>query len=186
MEPSGSDRQVWTLVAVVLSVVAMVVASIAVVVALSNNSSDQSASVRTVPANASAGNNLSSSMDVTLEEYQMITNLDTVKAGRVKFTIHNVGTMTHEMVLVRADSVAALPLVTVAGGERAVGDVNEDAIPESDLPGEATAKKGQTVTKTITLTPGSYVMICNIDDKQPDGTVLSHFQRGMHATFTVG
>jgi Cu/Zn superoxide dismutase len=74
-----------------------------------------------------------------------------------------------------------LPKVTVAGGERKVGDVDEDAIPESDKPGEQEVAKGKTVEKTITLKPGTYVMICNIDTKLPDGTVLNHFQRGMHA-----
>ncbi len=184
---TGSDRQVWTFVAVILSVLAMIVASVAVVVAFArgNNSTDQTA-IRTVSATSSPSDNLSPSMNVTLEEYTMTTNLDAVKAGPVKFTIHNAGTMTHEMVLVKADSVAALPLVTVAGGERAVGDVDEEAIPESDLPGEASVKKGQTVVKTIKLAAGNYVMICNIDNKQPDGTVLNHFHRGMDATFTAG
>ena len=186
MERSGSDREVTNLVAIILAVVAMVVASIALVVAVAGRDTSGGSNAAQAPVqHASAPDNLSSSMDVTLEEYSMITSLDTVKAGKIKFTIHNVGTMTHEMVLVRAASVAALPTVAVAGGERAVGDVDEEAIPEADKPGEAMVKKGRTVTKTITLTPGTYVMICNIDDKMADGTVLSHFQRGMHSVITV-
>ncbi len=47
-------------------------------------------------------------------------------------------------------------------------------------------KKGATVTKTIELTPGTYVMFCNIDTKLPDGTILNHFQRGMSAVITAG
>ena len=40
---------------------------------------------------------------------------------------------------------------------------------------------GSTVVKTSNLTPGTYVMFCNIDDKT-DGTVLNHFTRGMATT----
>ncbi len=60
-----------------------------------------------------------------------------------------------------------------------MGDIDEEAIPEADLPGEAVVGVGKTVTKTIRLTPGAYVMFCNIDTTLPDGTVISHFQRGM-------
>lgn len=186
MDRSGSDREVMSLVGFILAVVAMVVASIALVVAVAGRDTSGGSNAAQAPVqNVSAPGNLSSSMDVTLQEYSMVTSLDTVKAGKIKFTIHNVGTMTHEMVLVRAASVTALPTVAIAGGERAVGDVDEEAIPEADLPGEATVKKGKTVAKTIALTPGTYVMLCNIDGKMADGTVLNHFQEGMHAVFTV-
>ena len=90
------------------------------------------------------------------------------------------------MVLVRADSVAALPKVTTSGGERAVGDVDEEAISAGNTIGETgDVKVGATVTKHFKLTPGNYVVFCNIDDKAPDGTVTSHFQNGMSATLTV-
>jgi len=124
---------------------------------------------------------------VKLEEFQILPRPTLYKAGTVKLTVKNVGTMTHEMVLFRAASVDALPKVTVPGGERAVGDVDEEAIPKADAMGETgDVKAGATVVKTFHLTPGTYVMICNIDDKQPDGTVVSHFQRGMSATITAG
>jgi hypothetical protein len=93
--------------------------------------------------------------------------------------------MTHEMVLVRAPNVDVLPKVSVANGDRLTGDIDEEAIPEADKPGEAEIKKGTTVTKTIRLTPGTYVMFCNIDTMLPDGTSFNHFQRGMSNVITA-
>jgi len=131
------------------------------------------------PASASTTN-------VPLTEYAMVPDPATLKAGSVKVVAHNTGTITHELVLVRAPSVASLPLVTTAGGERAVGDVDEEAISKADTIGETgDVKPGKTVTKTFRLTPGTYVMFCNIDDKSADGTVLNHFQHGMRAVLTV-
>jgi len=123
---------------------------------------------------------------VTLEEFQILPRPTLYKAGTVKLTVRNVGSMTHEMVLLRASSVDALPKVTVAGGERAVGDVDEEAIPEAAKMGETgDVKPGTSVVKTFHLAPGTYVMICNIDDVQSDGTVVSHFQKGMAATINA-
>jgi hypothetical protein len=133
-----------------------------------------------------AGSLLGTKVNVTMQEFSLLPRPDQVKAGTVQMTIHNAGTMTHEMVLVRAPSVAALPRVTVATAERAVGDVDEEAIPAADKMGETgDVKAGQTVVHTFHLTAGTYVMFCNIDDKLPDGTVLNHFQHGMSATITA-
>jgi uncharacterized cupredoxin-like copper-binding protein len=123
---------------------------------------------------------------VTLEEYTLTPHPNEVKAGGVKFEVDNVGTMTHEMVVVRAPSAAALPKVTTANPDRAIGDVDEEAIPESAKVGETgDVKPGQHVVKKFKLAPGTYVLFCNIDDKNPDGTVISHFQQGMSDTVTV-
>jgi mono/diheme cytochrome c family protein len=128
----------------------------------------------------------SSTTKVNLTEYSMVPRPGVVKAGNVKIIAHNVGVITHELVLVRAPSIASLPLVTTPGGERAVGAVDEEAIAKSDTIGETgDVKPGKTVTKTFALTPGTYVMFCNIDDKNADGTVTNHFVRGMAATLVV-
>ncbi len=108
------------------------------------------------------------------------------EGGNVTIKADNTGVITHELVLVRAPSIASLPLVTTPGGERAVGAVDEAAISETDTIGETgDVKPGKTVTKTFKLTPGTYVMFCNIDDKNADGTVTNHFVHGMTAVLTV-
>jgi uncharacterized cupredoxin-like copper-binding protein len=133
----------------------------------------------------SAGALLGHKVNVHLQEFSMTVAPAAVKAGNVTFAIRNTGSITHEMVLVRAADFAALPRVTVATAERAVGDVDEEAIPEADLPGEATVKAGASKTVVIKLTPGTYTMICNIDTTESDGTVINHFVKGMHAAFTA-
>lgn len=126
------------------------------------------------------------SVNARLQEFSIAPPASEVKAGTVTFAAANRGSVTHEMVVVRADSVAALPKVTTPGGERAVGDVDEEAISRANTIGETgDVKVGKTVTKHFKLTPGNYVVFCNIDDHAPDGTVTSHFQNGMSATVTV-
>jgi hypothetical protein len=119
---------------------------------------------------------------IKLQEFTIIPlPTDEVKAGTFRMKAINKGTSTHEMVLVRAASATALPTVTTAGGERDVGAVDEEAIPEEATVGETgDVKPGKTVTKTFRLTPGHYVMFCNIDDS--DG---NHFAKGMSSPFIV-
>jgi len=119
---------------------------------------------------------------VKLREFT-ITPLPSAEAnaGKVRMKAINTGTLTHEMVLVRAASETALPKVTTPGGERAVGAVDEEAIPEQDTIGETgDVKPGKTVTKTFKLSPGHYIMFCNIDD-----ATGNHFARGMESSFDV-
>ena len=183
MKLSSGDRQVMGLGSWIFSFFALVFAAVAVIVATQawSRSNDAKDAVHQL----AAGGLLASQATVRLREYSMVVSPTTVKAGKVRFTIHNAGTVTHEMVLVRAPDVASLPRVPIATSERAAGDVDEEAIPEADLPGEAEVKTGATVTKTIRLTPGTYVMICNIDTKVAGGNIINHFQRGMYATITA-
>lgn len=121
---------------------------------------------------------------MTLQEFSIAVHPGLVQSGKVTLHVRNVGGITHELVLVRAASPAALPRVTKAG-ERSVGAVDEEAIPESAKMGETgDVKAGTTVTKTFTLTPGTYVMFCNIDTKN-GSTTLNHFVHGMVATLAV-
>jgi uncharacterized cupredoxin-like copper-binding protein len=137
-------------------------------------------------AKLEAGGVIGTSATVALSEFKMTTHPAVVKAGAVTFQVSNIGSIVHELVLVRYPSVAALPRVTKPGGERAVGDVDEEAIPEADKPGETgDVPPGKKVTKSFDLSPGTYVMFCNIDIKNPDGTVTNHFQKGMSATITA-
>ena len=131
------------------------------------------------------GGLLGKKLNVQLQEFSMTVAPGSVKAGDVEFDIKNTGTITHEMVIVRAPSIDALPKVETATADRAAGDVDEEAIPESDKPGEAEVEAGRSVTKTIKLTPGTYTMFCNIDTEKSDGTILNHFQSGMYSVITV-
>jgi plastocyanin len=121
-------------------------------------------------------------LTVTLQEFTMLVLPPAeTKAGTVRMKVINKGSLTHEMVVVRAASVTTLPKVTTAGGARMVGAVDEEAIPERNKMGETgDVKPGKTVTKTFTLRPGRYVMFCNIDDASGN-----HFAHAMYAEFVV-
>ncbi len=118
-------------------------------------------------------------VDVTLSEFIMRPKPKTVDSGDVRFTGDNVGGETHELVVVEADDAAALPT-------DADGSVIEEDLPGAGVIDEIEGIKSQTAKrKTMKLAPGRYVIFCNITDRQPDGTVTSHFAEGMHAELTV-
>jgi len=124
----------------------------------------------------------STTISVKLQEFTLLPLPSAeAKAGTVRMKVTNKGTITHEMVLVRAPSATALPKVTAAGGERTVGAIDEEAIPERNKMGETgDVKPRKTVSKTFKLRPGHYVMFCNIDD-----AAGNHFVRGMYDEFVV-
>jgi hypothetical protein len=126
-----------------------------------------------------------STAEVTLQEYSVVIHSGPVKSGTVKLHVANVGSISHELVIVRAASVSALPRVKKAG-ERSVGAVDEEAIPKTDKMGETgdVAPRSST-TQRFKLPPGTYVIFCNIDTKIAGGTVFNHFVHGMVATLTV-
>src|SRR6266498_1914487 len=113
---------------------------------------------------------------VTLIEFQVTPALQFVAKGKIKFAVKNGGTEKHEFVIVRGADPAALPT-------EADGSVDEEQIPKSDEVGELeNIKKGKTKSKTFKLSTGSYILLCNTVDTEEDGTVVSHFARGMYTT----
>jgi hypothetical protein len=110
---------------------------------------------------------------VQLIEFQVIPALEFVAKGKINFAVTNAGTEKHEFVIVRGADPAALPT-------KADGSVDEDQIPKSDQVGELeNIKKGKTKSKTFKLSAGPYILLCNTVDTEEDGTVVSHFARGM-------
>jgi uncharacterized cupredoxin-like copper-binding protein len=184
MKINRANRDVFGVGTMVFALMAMLFSFGALVVAGQARSDSNDA--KSAVAKVAAGGVLASSTAVTLEEFSMTPSPAVLKAGAVRVVAHNVGTVTHELVLVRASTPSALPRVTTAGGERAVGDVDEEAISKANTIGETgDVKAGKTVIRTFKLTPGTYVMFCNIDNNNADGTVTNHFQHGMTATLTV-
>ncbi len=110
---------------------------------------------------------------VQLIEFQVNPALQYVAKGKINFVVKNAGTETHEFVIVRGADPAALPT-------KPDGSVDEDQIKKSDQVGELeNIKKGKTKSKTFKLSTGPYILLCNTVDTEEDGTVVSHFARGM-------
>ena len=182
MKLNRSDRQIAGVASVAFAFIAMVLAFSAVVIATNSESRSDAANAR-IAKLASTGV-IGNTANVTLEEFSIAVHPGLVQSGKVTLKVNNVGSITHELVIVRAASAAALPRVKTAG-ERSAGAVDEEAIPESAKMGESgDVTAGSTVTKTFDLPPGTYVVFCNIDTKSGNA-VLNHFMRGMVATLVV-
>ena len=177
-----SDREVAGVASVGFAFLAMVLAFSALVISVQSESRSDTANAR-IAKLASTGV-IGSTAKVTLQEFSIRVHPGLVQSGKVTLQVANAGSITHELVIVRAASPSALPRVKKAG-ERSVGAVDEEAIPESAKMGETgDVIAGATVTKTFNLPPGTYVMFCNIDNKNGP-TVLNHFTHGMVATLVV-
>jgi hypothetical protein len=177
-----SDREVLGAGSIVFALLATMLAFAALVTAAQNSSRLDKANRRI--AKLSESGLVTSTSKLTLEEFTITPHPALVSSGKVTLVVSNVGAITHELVLVRATSPDALPTVKVAG-ERPVGAVDEEAIPEANKMGETGDIPARTtVTKTFDLKPGTYVMFCNIDNKDT-GAPLNHFVHGMTAALTV-
>jgi hypothetical protein len=123
---------------------------------------------------ACGGGSAGTPVDVNMTDFTMKPSVSSVAAGTIKFTVRNNGAFGHEMVVVKVADASDLPT-------KADGEVDEDAIPESERMGEVEAvNPGFSKTLKLKLSAGKYVLFCN----SVDGTKV-HFKEGMYADFTV-
>jgi uncharacterized cupredoxin-like copper-binding protein len=107
--------------------------------------------------------------DVEVKDFKIEPSLPTVEAGLVTLRVRNQGPTTHEFVLTRSGLPAdELPLA--ADGL----SVDEDrVVPLGEL---AEVEAGATGVLTLPLTPGRYVLFCNLE---------GHYLTGMSASIEV-
>jgi hypothetical protein len=118
-------------------------------------------------------------LKVQLIEFQVNPARQYVAKGKINFVVKNAGTEKHEFAIVRGADPAALPTKTD-------GSVDESQIAKRGKVGELeNLKKGKTKSKTFKLSAGSYILFCNTVDTEADGTVVSHFARGMYTTINA-
>jgi uncharacterized cupredoxin-like copper-binding protein len=118
----------------------------------------------------------------TLKEWEIKLSSTDLKAGDIQINFTNNGDKEHEF-LVRKTDLAPDKLPIVASGEdkdrvdeessqlTEVGNPSEIAV----LPPSSTG-----LSLRLTLQPGHYVVFCNLHVGD-----LFHYQKGMHAEFTV-
>jgi hypothetical protein len=115
---------------------------------------------------------------VTLDEWSVTPESESAAAGRVTFDVANEGDDAHELVVVRADDVASLPL-----NDDEI--VDEEGLPDGAFIGEVEAfPSGESCEGTFDLEPADYVLFCNIAEEE-EGEIENHFQLGMATEFTV-
>lgn len=104
-------------------------------------------------------------LSVALSDFAVTADPGAVKAGRVVFAIRNRAAMTHELIVIRTDLAPdALP---VDGGK---------AKEDGRVGGITNISAGASRKLVLELTPGKYVLICNI---------AGHYQLGMRVALTV-
>ncbi|MEO8229019.1 MAG: hypothetical protein ABI628_04555, partial [Chloroflexota bacterium] len=119
-------------------------------------------------------------VNVTLTEFAVVPDVTSVAAGTVTFVAKNSGPAdVHELVVVKSDLGAAnLPVDKdgkVTEGVAGVTLIGE--IEDIDV--------GATKQADLLLTPGKYVLLCNILQTEPDGSLEAHYKVGMRTDFEV-
>lgn len=111
----------------------------------------------------------------TVQEWKITLTPTVGAAGEVTFTVTNNGEKEHEFVIRKTDLKADALKVN------ADGEVIEDDPSLTEVGEIGKIKPGTSDnTVTLTLTTGHYVVFCNLHVQD-----LLHYQKGMHADFTV-
>ena len=122
------------------------------------------ATATATPAEAADGG---TQVSVSLSEWAVDPEVDSIDAGDVTFAVANEGTQAHEFVIIRSDEDPdALPLEASVVVEDDV-DVVDRIEPQP---------AGATERLTVNLEAGNYLLICNI---------VGHYLLGMTIEFTV-
>jgi uncharacterized cupredoxin-like copper-binding protein len=115
---------------------------------------------------APADNATSASVvSVALSEWKLEPGQVTVRGGRVSFMVRNDGTMAHEFLVLRSERHHHV--LKVKGG-KAVETGRLGRIPQIAV--------GESKRLSLKITPGKYVLLCNM---------LGHYQAGQYASLRV-
>lgn len=117
-------------------------------------------------------------VEVQLNEFSVVPDKGIIPAGSITFRATNGGPDDeHELVIVRSDlAPGALPTAED-------GSVPEDDVDFVDeIEGLAVGESGDV---TVDLAAGKYILLCNVVQTEPDGTIESHYEKGMYSAITV-
>lgn len=125
---------------------------------------------------------------VSMGEFFIKPDVDSVPAGQVTFKVTNDGAVEHEFVVLKTDIAGAdLPVkgdeVDLAKAGEVLGGAHEPSEEEEEMKGaageheeEEHLEPGASASYTVDMEPGSYVLICNIP---------GHYASGQWVEFTV-
>lgn len=152
---------------------------IAVVVLPACGGDDDGGAAETTPA-ATATSTDGASVAVTLQEFAVSADPASVPSGSVTFSVTNTGPDdVHEFVIIQTDLAATELPVDDDGAVLEDGEGMTVVDEIEDIP------VGETPTLTVDLDAGAFVLICNILQEEPDGTLEAHYAEGMRTGFTV-
>jgi len=110
-------------------------------------------------------------VQVRLDDSTLKPSLASVPAGEVTFDVTNSGTLPHELVAMKTDLAVGALKLEVDGAR-----IQESAPGQEDVGEVQDIAPGQAKGGTLLLTPGHYLLVCNIP---------GHFKAGMVAAFEV-
>ena len=182
MKVDRADREVFAVGSVVFSFVALVLAFGAIVTAAHSNS-QTSTTAKRVDKLASAGVIGSTAAVAPAGVLDRGTSwLGAIREGDVEG-------FQRRLDYTRVGHGQSREYVGVASGEHGGRTFRWRGRRGGDRRGRQDGRNGRrprgtTVTKTFDLTTGTYVMFCNMDDKD-GGALLNHFTHGMVASLVV-
>lgn len=100
-----------------------------------------------------------SSATVELVEFAVNPSTSRLAAGEIHLDLANQGEFSHTLVITDGSGGVVAASGVLAGGQSSTFDV--------------------------TLPPGDYSFTCRIVGSKPDGTVVDHYEQGMHVAVTV-
>lgn len=117
---------------------------------------------------------------ITLKEFAVAAVPSSIGAGSVTFDVTNEGPDdVHEFVIIKTD----LDYTALPADEN--GAVSEDGEGMEVIDEIEDIAVGDTQSVTADLAAGSYALICNITQTEPDDTLEAHYAEGMRTGFTV-
>ena len=118
-------------------------------------------------------------ISVTLTEYTVAPDPESIATGPITFVARNIGGTEHELVVIKTDR-APDDLPTKDNGSVDGGDEDVTVVGDTDPfpPQEERAL-------TVTLAPGSYVLICDVVQEIEGQETVVHYQEDMRAAFEV-
>jgi uncharacterized cupredoxin-like copper-binding protein len=127
--------------------------------------------VSTHAASAQPAQQTSTRMTITLADYTITPETPSVPAGDVTFDVVNTGDETHEMIVFKSDKdITSLPMSATSKNE-----VDEDQVGEY-IGGFEEVQPATGANGTLVLTPGHYILLCNLS---------KHYESGMVTTLDV-
>lgn len=131
---------------------------------------DSMSSEAATPEASEDGDKVSNDITGSVAEWSVGVSANEAKAGDVKFTMQNAGTIPHEFIIVKTDfAPGEIPL----GSNNRFDEEGEGLEVIGEIP---EWEPGTTDTVTLTLTAGKYQLLCNI---------AGHYKNGMYVPFTV-
>lgn len=123
-----------------------------------------------------------SKLDVEIREWNVTSSVEKIPAGDIEVTIRNKGKEVHEMVLMMLntnDPVLHLPVDKN-------GAIDEKTMTFAKIVDETEGMEpGKHVKKTVNLKPGRYAFVCNMVETEKDGSIESHYSKGMATQLIV-